>query len=158
MKRTAAVILSLLALAALAAFRTEPPRPKVARPSTTFSVAPDSTVNARITTAIVSGALQPGDSIRYKVYKDGTPVWNRQSVDTVMLASGMPAPASGQTALYKPCVVPTRLGVNQGGELCGTAWSYTRPSAPVPTLAPPVITPASFTGQPGQSLTVTVTW
>ena len=104
-----------------------------------------------------NGTMQAGDSIRYKVFKDGVVVLNKLSAELTYLASGLPAPAYGATGSYRPCVTMTRNAVNQGAEVCGTAWVYPRPMPPVPTVNPPTITPASVTVPPGQTVTFTVT-
>jgi hypothetical protein len=152
--RRALAILFLLSVAALAAFT--PPKPRARTVTSSFELAPDSTVTARLDVT-VTGTMQPGDSIRYKVYKDGLVVVNKLSVATNYLATGMPAPAYGATSSYKPCAVMTRSQVNQGSEVCGTAWVYTRPSLPVPTVGGVIITPASVTVQPGQTVTFVAT-
>lgn len=155
MKRFAPLF-PMVAFALLAAF-TLPGKPKARGIAASFAVAPDSTVNATLAVTI-TGQMLAGDSIRYRVYKDGVIAFTKMAATLSLSATGIPAPAYGVTAVYKGCAIMTRAAVNQGGEVCGAAtWTYARPLSPPATLNGVTITPASATLQTGQSITVTVT-
>lgn len=135
-----------------------PIRPKVSGTGASFSLAPDSTVNATVTVT-VRGTLQSGDFIRYKVKVDTGYVANKLAPPYSYAFTGLPAPAYGATFTYYGCARVQYANGSQSGEVCSTAgWVYTRPSAPPATIDSVRIRPDTAVAlQGGASYLVPVT-